>query len=249
MVAAEAAILDVARRDWRFDGMSALETFARIQHAGGHTRLIDVTKNPFIGAWFAVESSEDTHDRDARLFAFATTAPLAAESDSPDAQIGMDGEWGAYLPPWHGWFDTPMRQGTDWGTGSRRRLWVPRAYDSRIAAQNAAFLLDGVPIPAGKLASYFPSPSGRWSRADMLAAGSIYLKTASPTRKQRPNKFNIAPVFTFRITASAKEEIRDILTRRFGYTTSYIYPDVAKLAEHVKVMDLPGLDDVPAALA
>ncbi|NLE96928.1 MAG: hypothetical protein GX596_02925 [Propionibacterium sp.] len=125
---------------------------------------------------------------------------------------------------------------------------MPSAYDARIAAQNAAFLLDGVPLPAGKLASYFPSPSGYWSRADMLAAGSVYLKTADPMRKQRPNKFNIAPVFTFRIAAASKREISDILTRRFGYTTSYIYPDVAKLAEHVRGMDLPGLDDSSSAI-
>lgn len=78
MVAAEREILSIARRDWRFDNMSALETFARIQHAGGPTRLIDVTKNPYIGAWFAVEFDEDEEGKDARLFALATR-PVAQD--------------------------------------------------------------------------------------------------------------------------------------------------------------------------
>ncbi|MGP9539508.1 FRG domain-containing protein [Brachybacterium sp. AOP43-C2-M15] len=239
MVSAETEILRVAREDWRLDGLSALETFARIQHAGGTSRLIDVTKNPFIGAWFACEESPDTDNKDARLFAFATTPPLADGRTIPGVQISLDRDWSGHLPPWHLWDDSEKRRDFDWGTGSRRRLWVPPNYDSRIAAQNAAFLIDGVPLPT-KSASYFPSPSGYWTHADILAAGSIYMKTAHPARKPRSNMHNFAPTFTFRITASAKLEIRSILTERFGYTTSYIYPDVAKLAEWVNSMELPG---------
>lgn len=241
MVSAETEILRVAREDWRLDGLSALETFARIQHAGGMSRLIDVTKNPFIGAWFACEENVGTDSKDARLFAFATTPPLSDSRNVPGVQISLDRDWSGHLPPWHLWEDAETRRDFDWGTGSRRRLWVPPNYDSRIAAQNAAFLIDGVPLPT-KSASYFPSPSGYWTHADILAAGSIYMKTAQPARKPRSNMHNFAPTFTFRITASAKSEIRNILTERFGYTTSYIYPDVAKLAERVRSMELPKRD-------
>ena len=43
LIAAEQEILKAARTDWRFDGMPALETFARLQHEGGLTRLLDVS--------------------------------------------------------------------------------------------------------------------------------------------------------------------------------------------------------------
>ncbi|PVU84437.1 hypothetical protein DDP54_00915 (plasmid) [Cellulomonas sp. WB94] len=248
MVAAEREMLRVARTDWRFDGMSALETFARIQHAGGPTRLLDVTKNPFIAAWFAVEEHLQTDSHDGRLIAFATTPVLKSgtEAVSETTQVELDVEWGDRLPPWHHWTDTTARQSVDWGTGARRRVWVPPAYDPRISAQNAAFLLDGIPITTAKTQPYFKSsgtsrPVTYWTRADILAAGSIYVKTFDPRRKPRPNKHNFAPTFTFRISANAKSEIREFLASRFGYTRSYIYPDFPALADYVARMQLPKL--------
>ena len=248
MVAAEREILRVARTDWRFDGLSALETFARIQHAGGPTRLLDVTKNPFIAAWFAVEEDPQTDANDGRLIAFARTPVLRDTLVEPSetTRVELDGEWGDRTPPWHNWSDTTARQSVDWGTGARRRVWVPPAYDPRISAQNAAFLLDGVPITTGKTQPYFKSggtarPATYWTRADILAAGSIYGKTFDVRRKPRSNKHNFAPTFTFRVSANAKEEIREFLASRFGYTRSYIYPDFSALADYAARMQLPKL--------
>ena len=247
LVAAEAVILKTARTDWRFDGSSALETFARIQHAGGPTRFLDVTKNPFIAAWFAVEQHENDDSADGRLLAFATTPVLrATDPQRPGAEIDLDSEWGDRVPPWHRWTDATARQSVDWGTGARRRLWIPPAYDPRISAQNAAFLLDGVPITTSKTTSYFKSnepgdPVTYWTRADLLAAGSIFIKTFKPTRRPQANKHFLAPTFTFRIGESAKVEIREFLVSRFGYTRSYIYPDVSALAQYVRRMELPAL--------
>jgi len=248
MVAAEHKMLRVARTDWRFDGMSALETFARIQHAGGPTRLLDVTKNPFIAAWFAVEEAPETDASDGRLIAFATTPVLndVNEAASASTQVELDVEWGDRTPPWHHWSDTTARQSVDWGTGARRRVWVPPAYDPRISAQNAAFLLDGIPMTTGRTQPYFKSsgaarPATYWTRADILATGSIYVKTFNPSRKPRPNKHNFAPTFTFRISAEAKGGIREFLASRFGYTRSYIYPDIPALADYVARMEWPKL--------
>jgi FRG domain len=125
MVAAEHKMLRVARTDWRFDGMSALETFARIQHAGGPTRLLDVTKNPFIAAWFAVEENPDTDASDGRLIAFAMTPVLngANEAASASTQVELDVEWGDRTAPWHHWSDTTARHSVDWGDrGSQEGL-------------------------------------------------------------------------------------------------------------------------------
>lgn len=242
MVAAEREILRIARRDWRFDNMSALETFARIQHAGGPTRLIDVTKNPYIGAWFAVEFDPSQEDNDARLFALATQPVAnAGKPLAPDSALQLDDLGSARDPFWHLLTDNASRQKLDWGTGARRRIWVPPAYDPRISAQNAAFVLDGVPMTSAKLASYFTVEKNvYWRRADLLASASIYAKMLKPTRKPQYNSRNFAPTFSFRIEASAKKKIREVMESRFGYRLSYIYPDMAALAEHLKRRPLNG---------
>jgi hypothetical protein len=240
MVSAERAILSLARSHWRFDGMTALETFARIQHAGGRTRLLDVTFNPYIAAWFATEANDSTDSEDARLVAFATT-PVTKEGKppSPSSRIELDEVWGGHFPAWHALENHQDRVRSDWGTGSLRRLWVPPAYDPRISGQNAAFVLDGVPITSSKTASYFrasKSKSAYFKRADLLAAGSLYMRTASPTRKPRYNAQQMAPTFPFRITAPAKVEIRTYLERTFGYSKYSLYPDINALAAETKSM-------------
>lgn len=240
MVEAEREILRLARDDWRFDNMPALETFARIQHAGGPTRLIDVTFNPYIAAWFAVEASGEDDEHDARLFAIATK-PVEGEGKPPagDSTVRLDDVGALREPFWHLLETASARQQLDWGTGARRRLWVPPAYDPRISAQNAAFILDGVPITSARTAAYFPIERNvYWRRADLLAASSIYLKMHSPNRKPQYNSRNLAPTFSFIIAADKKREIRDYLESRFGYRRSYIYPDMTALAEHLKQLPL-----------
>ena len=109
-----------------------------------------------IAAWFAVGQNDETDKKDARLIAFATQPVSKPDNASPSAsRVELDAAGGDRMPPWHSWATPATRQGVDWGTGARRRLWVPPAYDPRIAAQNAAFIVDGVPIPSARTASYF----------------------------------------------------------------------------------------------
>jgi len=248
MVAAEAMILRAARRQWRFDGLSALETFARIQHAGGVTRLLDVTFNPYIAAWFATEANSDTDVDDSRLVALATEPVPNRDGIEPaTSRIELDSAWGSHLPLWHELTSAQERQAIDWGTGSRRRLWVPPAYDPRIAAQNAAFVIDGVPITSARTAPYFTAgggPNRYFKRADLLAAGSMLMRTASPRRKPQPNKRNLAPAFPFRITAEAKMPIRKYLERTFGYSRPSVYPDINALARETHKLEFLRLADL-----
>jgi hypothetical protein len=243
MVEAEREVLRIARSDWRFDNLSALETFARVQHFGGPTRLIDVTKNPYIGAWFAIEFDSDTEGDDARLFALATK-PVTSEGTQPppDSTLSLDDLGAARDPFWHLLETNADRQLLDWGTGARRRVWVPPAYDPRISAQNAAFILDGVPITSSKLAPSFKIDGGStyWRRADLLASASIYAKMFKSTVKPKYNARSFAPTFSFRIAADAKRGIREVMESRFGYKQSYIYPDFAALAGYLNNLKLDG---------
>lgn len=235
MVRAEAKLLNEARSRWRLDGTSALEMFAKLQHFGAPTRLIDVSRNPYIAAWFAVEFSDPTESEEARLFALAT-APIGESTDPRYAEIVMDKAGSSYQPFWHHMSSNPERQEFDWGTGARRRIWFPPAYDPRIVAQNAGFVIDGVPMTSSRTAPYFKkstTASSYWNRSDLLASASIYAKTAHPHQAFRANRANLAPVFTFRITCDAKLEIRRHLEQFFDYTAATIYPDVAKLSEHL----------------
>lgn len=235
LVRAEQEILSIARDRWRLDGKTALEIFARVQHHGGPTRLIDVTRNPYIGAWFAVEGSDRLDHSPARLFAVAMAPVMKDGERAPDNLIRLDESGGTREPFWHALLSSQDRQGADWGTGAKRRIWVPPAYDGRIVAQNAGFLLDGVPMMSAGIAPYFKIASGSsyWKKADLLAASSIYLKTAKASQKARRNAKNLAPTFTFLITPEGKADIRRVLEERFSYNHSTIYPDISGLANYL----------------
>ena len=232
MLAAELTILDEAV-DWRMSEISALELFARLQHQGGPTRLLDVTRNPLIGAWFAVESGS-SEDADARLFGLATGPVVDGERPQPEDPVLHEVLAGSRYPFWT-YESDEKRSEADWGTGSRRRIWIPPAYDARIAAQNAAFLLEGVPILTKENLRLLKAPSGRqWAAVDVAASMSIYARPTHPHSRARRTKARLAPIFTFRIEAKAKEEIRVLLSRTYGYTSALLYPDIQGMSARLR---------------
>jgi hypothetical protein len=234
MLREELRILIKARSEWRLDGMSALEILAHIQHYGGPTRLLDVTENPLIAAWFAVEKKwmDDgtaEPEQDCRVFCFYV-----------GEYIELDQAWSGRMPPWLDWTEAGTRRLNNWGTGLVRRVWRPPAYNARISAQNAAFLLDGVPFayPGGNQASKAPGRnSDRWAIAELRDASSIPIKLnqASLTRQTD----NSTPAFTFRIAGSARKEIRDRLELNYGYSPGSLYADLFGLAQNA-APHLPG---------
>jgi FRG domain len=218
--AAEDRTLTLARKDWRFDDRPALELLAHLQHYGAPTRLLDVSLNPLIALWFAVEERPGDDEVDARIFAFVTNS----------RPVALNPRWGGRYLRWHRFEDDEARRAQNWGTGRRRRIWRPPAYFERISAQNAAFLLDGAPLDAPAPAE--SEPREYVSIEQLKRVSSINLRFSRVERDDLPPE--AAPVFTLRIAAEAKPEIRDQLERRFGYRASSIYSDILGLAEHLR---------------
>jgi len=219
LVGAEQRLLKLARGEWRLDGIPALQLFARMQHVGAPTRLIDATLNPLIAAWFAVAGGTD--DADGRMFAFTVKG-----------MIQLDSKWNANTPRWHP--NARFAKPTDWGTGLGRLVWQPPALHTRIPAQSAAFLLDGVPVdgPPHALARIHPDESPTWPAVKLREFSSIPVRFARIRPESRPMSKGL--VFTYRIRAAAKPEIRHQLENRFGYRFASIYADIEGLAQYLR---------------
>lgn len=220
LVDAEKRLLKLARTEWRLDGVPALQLFAHMQHVGVPTRLLDATLNPLIAAWFAVDATSPAHDQDGRLFAFTVRE-----------QFQLNSRWNGNTPRWHPGHLRP----SEWGTGLGRRVWQPPALHSRIPAQSAVFLVDGVPIdgPPHALSRVHPDEASTWTAAELRPIASIPVRLGriSP----RPLSESKGIVFTYRITARAKASIRHQLENRFGYSFATIYADIEGLARYLQL--------------
>jgi hypothetical protein len=196
--------------------LSILSQLATLQHFGSPTRLIDVTLNAYIGLWFAVEKADDL---DGRLFAIDITSKLINETDRRDWEDALSRPW-------------KNLDEDDWSTATF--AWKPPPFESRIAAQNGAFLFGGVPItkPGFQLKRAPGTGSRTWSRDTVRKSTSLALRM----HKANPRAGGVAstgsPAYTFRIRASAKSEIRERLEAMFGYSYKTIYPDFPGFASY-----------------
>lgn len=243
MVLAEKKFLDIARMFWRIDGTSALELMAVLQHFGAPTRLIDVTKNPLIALYFALgEESGGKHKLvDGRVFVLATQpASLQTNSIVENSRIELSDQWAGRVPMWHV-LKPEERSQADWGTGRIRRVWFPPDYVDRISAQNAGFLMDGVPIWTRETASSFrktSSPSQTyWNRNEIIRSGSIYAKYYDIGKNITQSKRNWAPTFSLRIPAESKAAIRETLDSAYGINFAALFPDKFALAKFLSETD------------
>jgi hypothetical protein len=212
--------------------LSILNQLAKLQHYGAPTRLIDITFNPWIAAWFAVEVKSENgidrfEDRDARLFAIDVTERLINETRSRRS-------WEDDLHrPW------PKTQGKPASVRSaelktwctRTFAWKPPHLDARISAQNGGFVFGGVPSSSGPKGPIqwpkYPG-AGRWTIDEVRASTSVPLRPHRLTDDDRGVEQNA--VYTARISAKAKTEIRERLEKSFGYQHKTIYPDFTGFA-------------------
>lgn len=212
-----------------FGRLSVLHQLAMLQHYGAPTRLIDITFNPYIGLWFAVEQKWDNgspkhEDVDGRLFAIDVSARIINEqSDKRDWEDDLG-------VPWKRLEGTER---TKWC--SHAYAWKPPHVERRIAAQNGGFLLGGVPVSADENRAAHLWPTGGAVAKDWWAIDEVRRSTslALRTHKLPGDGGRVASnaVFSIRIKSTAKKPIRERLESLFGYRHLTIYPDYTGFAD------------------
>ena len=221
LAAAEKRILDEAHR-WGLHQsgqgrLGALEQLAMLQHFGAPTRLVDVSFNPYIALWFAVEVDDP---QDGRVFAIDVTQRLINEDDK--------------MREWEPMAAVPWK--TDQWWNSRALAWRPPPIERRIAAQHGAFLLGGVPISSGPDGPIqWPkstSAGAKWKIAEVRRFISVPLRM----HKLDPGAGGVRPdgwpAYTFRVLGTAKSEIRMRLEKLFGFQHRTLFPDYPGFAKY-----------------
>lgn len=233
MLAREGSVLKQAHR-WGLHRevggrLSVLEQLAMMQHFGAPTRLIDVSFNPLIAAWFAVQEDKKHESCDGRLFAVDVTTRRISEND------GLRSWADSLQRPWK--FDTdengPISKKA-WTTGVF--VWKPPGFFGRISRQNGGFLLGGVPasrtddgpwqLPKGS-----DSALGWWRIADVRKNTSVAFRFHRADKPRTGD--DVQPAYTVRIMAEAKGPIRNKLENLYGFTASTLYGDYPGFAEFV----------------
>lgn len=218
--------------------LSILEQLAIMQHYGAPTRLIDVSFNPLIAAWFAVQADRKNDNEDGRLFAVDVKDRRISEiSDAfRKWEDRVDRPW---MPDNEDSVDQSMWRTSVWA-------WKPPAFVGRLSRQNAGFLFGGVPsammspttgrpfqIPKGP-----KGQDGRWTIEQVRQHTSLALRFHLIKPKAGGVSPYGQPAYTMRISARAKPAIRTKLEELHGYTDASLYADFPGFAEFA-TPDLP----------
>lgn len=229
LVDAEISTLNSAR-EWEMRARRPIEFFAKLQHHGAPTRLLDATVDPEVATWFAVEAHPELDDVDGLVLGWGR-APRTKSGIAETADAVPDEEG---VPFWHAWTDSEQRHRVDWGTGTKTWTWFPPALSDRMRAQRAGFLLEAGPILTDDVLTVFSDAlSQDWRASEIARATSIVGLPSRHDVLTKPNGANLVPVFAFRILASAKYEIRKYLERK-GLIYSAVYPDLGGLVQHLR---------------
>lgn len=207
---------------------------AILQHYGSPTRLIDVSYNAMIGAWFAVEQRiEDCEpkfdDQDGLLLAFDVEGKSMDESGETKNHDQYD------HVPWHQEYRHEGRASEMLIAWSSDYIaWRPSQFHPRMSAQNGGFLIGGVPQTQTNGEGKYqlltaPGSNEKWLIDDVrqFTSIAIRLNLLDAERGKKPSN----AVYAIKINRNAKPEIRENLQAIHGYDYDTIYPDYPGFAD------------------
>lgn len=218
----EARILErVRHQHWdRHTGerLGFLELLAVLQHQGVPTRLLDVTRDPLVAAFFA--SAYGTNPEEERPGAVvAIRVPKGTSvADKPETGQAMSLAGAVQFTP----------------SAAPYALYEPPGLDPRILTQRGLFIVPNVAVgtaappgyvPIDQIGIGIPLPKGSYTGASIESFFRNFLRKA--TQGRPPEKpVNIAMIL---IPADRKRVLRDYLARA-GLTDETMFPDVAGYA-------------------
>ncbi|WP_419930864.1 FRG domain-containing protein [Candidatus Poriferisodalis sp.] len=204
--------------------LPVLYQLAMLQHFGAPTRLIDVTFNPLIALYFAVEAKEDTPGTDThasddgRLFIFDVSNRLINESNRIERQWELVSK-----RPWR----STVKGVKDWST--RYWAWRPAAIEARFSAQNSGFIFGGVPKTGSITWPKSTLPGDTWGIETVKRFTSVPLRLHKLEMNAGRPPHN--PTMTVRVDADAKVRIREELGQWFDIEARTVFPDYPGFAE------------------
>lgn len=219
---------DAATRHWGLPLLPGLLASADRQHFGAPSRLIDVTMDPLVAAYFATDRPAAESKDGGRIIAW-TRSPRNKNQPIAIPSFVVDP-----MEFWDPSSDQTRLIAPRWSSGENLPLWLPPAQNERMRAQRAGFLVDSEPQASAATLQLLEKTTGKsWRREDVTQATRIVGAPSNHDKAVQPNPAGIVALFTIKIEEQAKEDIQDRL-RDKNIHESTIYPDHQGLMENLK---------------
>ena len=215
---------------WGISTTPAMGFLSRLQHNGAPTRLLDVSRDPNVASWFAVESDGQQESAPGRVVVWALD------------QNGRDLMTDSADLFWHEWTTESLRREFDWGTGTSMWPWFPPAAgNERMRAQRAGFLLGASSIVTTPVADLYSEYFGQHWNTTEIANATSFLGVPVPYDRHPEDVDGIpqdlrtyVPFVTIHIPADVKNALQVHLEETVGLDAAAIYPDFAGLIRELR---------------
>lgn len=206
-----------AEMEWRMEDVDDANFFLKLQHMGWPTRLIDVSKNAVVAAWFACVE-EEFSSLDARVFGIG----LNPNTYGKPQLLHRGDSW-----PFKKHF---ADQSETLSEENEFICWEPSYnLDPNLLAQQSAFILGHTPSKRDyRIRTYPRRPNQKqdfWNPASVIRATSLHVNF-TPAWKKIDIEWGGRSAYTIRIKAKAKAEIVKKARRIAGVTDSTLFPNI-----------------------